>query len=244
MKIFPVLDLLEGTVVRGVAGKRNEYRPVESCLVAGSDPLAVAEAFREQLGLKELYLADLDAILHDRPNVPIYRKLIENGFELIVDAGLRDVTRARLLIDHDVSKVIAGLETAPGPEFLKQLTNACGPERVIFSLDLKQGEALGNLDPWGTSDPYKIGLQAVQSGITRMIVLDLAAVGVSDGVFTLELCRKFQQEFPELKITTGGGVRNGEDLKLLAESGIDAVLVASALHDGRIDAETIRRFHS
>ena len=63
MKILPVLDLLDGIVVRGVAGKRNAYRPVESQLVDNPDPIFVAEAFRNHFGLTEFYLADLDAIL-------------------------------------------------------------------------------------------------------------------------------------------------------------------------------------
>jgi len=34
----------------------------------------------------------------------------------------------------------------------------------------------------------------------------------------------------------GGGVRGAEDLRSVAASGCDAVLVASALHDGRLTA--------
>ena len=46
----------------------------------------------------------------------------------------------------------------------------------------------------------------------------------------------------DLEITVGGGVRNGDDLDSLAKCGVDAVLVASALHDGRITAEEIQRW--
>src|SRR5262245_27511643 len=98
MDILPVLDLLNGIVVRGVAGKREEYRPIESRLVDSADVLPVARAFREQLGLTRIYLADLDAILHQHPNPDLYRELAEDGFELLVDAGLRNVESAESVL--------------------------------------------------------------------------------------------------------------------------------------------------
>ncbi len=242
MKILPVLDLLDGIVVRGVAGKRNAYRPVESQLLDNADPRLVAEAFRNQFGLTEIYLADLDAILHDRPNLPIYNALVNHGFSLIVDAGLRDTDRAGELFAHGVSAVIAGLETIPSPELLEDLTRTFHSDRILFSLDLKNGSPLGDLTPWETFDPFEIGCRAVDAGITRMIVLDLAAVGVHEGIITMPLCQRLQDHFPKLEIVTGGGVRDIDDLKQLAAIGIDGVLVASALHNGRIDAATIRSF--
>src|SRR5262245_46812912 len=82
MRIIPVLDLLNGVVVRGVAGERSNYRPVVSRLVDQPEPLAVARAFRAQLGLGLLYVADLDAILHDRPSRDLYRRLAADGFDV------------------------------------------------------------------------------------------------------------------------------------------------------------------
>jgi len=54
MRILPVLDLMQGQVVRGVAGRRHEYQSNQSALVAFSAPLAIAPAFREHFGLTEL----------------------------------------------------------------------------------------------------------------------------------------------------------------------------------------------
>ena len=109
-----------------------------------------------------------------------------------------------------------------------------GSERVIFSLDLKNGQALGDLHPWKTADPCEIGCRAVQAGVAEMIVLDLAQVGGGSGITTIELCRTFLARFEELRVITGGGVRDVSDLIRLQKAGISAVLVASSLHDGRI----------
>ncbi|MGE5192109.1 MAG: HisA/HisF-related TIM barrel protein [Deltaproteobacteria bacterium] len=241
MDILPVLDLLNGLVVRGVGGKRNEYQPVESQIARRPDVLSVARGFRDQLGLTRLYVADLDAIVHGRPNLEACRWLTEERFELLVDAGLRTVESAIAVLEEGAAKVIAGLETWPGPADLAQLCRDVGTDRVIFSLDLHQGRPLGCLAPWGTNDPLAIGVRAVEAGVKEIIVLDLAQVGIGAGVTTVPLCRQLQAQFPELRLITGGGVREGADLGELAALGIDGVLVASALHDGRITREDIRQ---
>ena len=242
MRIFPVLDLLDGVVVRGVAGKRDEYRPVESCLAASADALPMARAFRDRLGLDELYVADLDAILKDRPNLSLCRALAEDGFQIMVDAGLRDLQRARNFLDAGCKIVIAGLETSLGPEQLRSLCREFGAERMIFSLDMKGGLPLGDLSAWNTSDPFEIGTQAIQSGVQRIIVLDLAAVGVDKGLCTADLCRRFLGQFEGLDVITGGGVRNVDDLKSAELLGVDGVLIASALHDSGIGRPEIESF--
>ena len=76
-------------------------------------------------------------------------------------------------------------------------------------------------------------------GVARLIVLDLAAVGVGQGSKTLELCERLRAASGELEIVTGGGVRNAEDLRELAAAGVDGVLIASALHDGRVSPEML-----
>src|SRR5262245_49050595 len=234
MYILPVLDLLNGVIVRGVGGKREEYRPVVSQLVGSADVLSVARVFRDQLGLTRLYVADLDAILHQRPNREIYSALGHEGFELLVDAGLRNVDSAESVLAAGATSVIAGLETWPGPDELAALCRAVGTDRAIFSLDLKNGRPLGDLSRWRTVDPLAIAMGPVQAGIAELIVLDRVQVGIGGGVTTADLCGRLLDSFPNLRVVTGGGVRDVTDLQALAAAGINGVLVASALHDGRL----------
>jgi phosphoribosylformimino-5-aminoimidazole carboxamide ribotide isomerase len=241
MDILPVLDLLNGLVVRGVGGRRNEYRPVESRLVDRPDILSVARAFRDRLGLTRLYVADLDAILHCRPNREACRSLADEKFELLIDAGFRDVESAAAALAAGAAQVIAGLETWPGPRELAQLCRHVGTEQVIFSLDLRDGLPLGELARWRTMNPLEIGIQAAEAGVQEIIVLDLAQVGTGGGVTTVPLCRQLRKRFPALRLITGGGVSQGADLHELASHGIDGVLLASALHDGRLTREDFQR---
>ena len=59
-RVIPVLDLKDGQAVHAVAGQRSHYQPVRSILHPSADPMDLARAFRDMLGLHKLYLADLE----------------------------------------------------------------------------------------------------------------------------------------------------------------------------------------
>ena len=241
MQILPVIDMKAGFVVRGVGGRRDEYRPVQGRLVSSALPLAVARAFRDSLGLHEIYVADLDAIAGSDPAWKVYEDLVTEGLLLWVDAGFQQ-GRAERLASLGVHSVIAGLESLAEPNALAELIQRLGTDRLVFSLDLKADRALGNSTGWSSPDPFHIATDAVRLGVNRVIVLDLTGVGAGEGVPTLSLCARLRAEFPDIQLTTGGGVRDVNDLRLLKQAGVDYALVASALHDGKIaraDIETM-----
>ncbi|MBM3995702.1 MAG: hisA/hisF family protein [Planctomycetes bacterium] len=234
--ILPVLDVMNGQVVRGIAGRRDEYRPLVSALTGSTKPLDVALAFRKHFGFDECYLADLDAIMHQRPAFDIYRELTAAGFQLWIDAGLhtsRDDTLVRLM-EMRTAAIIIGLESVDGPDELRAIVDRAGAANIVFSLDLKAGKPLSTASQWGNDDPWQIALHALDFGVRRLIVLDLARVGVGEGVGTDELCVRLNQTHPKVQLIAGGGVRGIEDVTHLVQCGVDRVLVASALHDGRI----------
>jgi phosphoribosylformimino-5-aminoimidazole carboxamide ribotide isomerase len=244
MQVLPVLDLLNGIVVRGVAGRRAEYRPLQTLLTTSVQPLDVARALRAAFDFSTFYVADLDAILHHRPNWDAYRRLIDDGFRLLVDAGIETVDESLSVRDCGAEPIV-GLESCPGPRVLAEICSA-NDGAITFSLDLLNGRPLltdnqsaDNATGWNP-DPCEIVRQSVEAGVTRIIVLDLADVGTSSGGRTDELCRSLRAEFPGLRLTCGGGVRGIEDLRRLKSAGADSVLVASALHDGRLRAVDLR----
>ncbi len=233
-EILPVLDLMGGVVVRGVAGRRDSYQPISSRLVDSAEPIQVARAFQEQLGLDRLYVADLDAIEHDRPSLSVIEQLADDGRQILVDAGLRDIERARALLDHGATAVIAGLETLPGPRLLERLVDAIDPERLVFSLDLKHGVPMVDPAVWPDPQPLELAEYGIAAGVKHLIVLDLAGVGSGSGLPTLPLCRTISAKHPGIELITGGGIRNRDDIVSAARAGVDSVLVASALHDGSL----------
>ncbi len=246
MRVIPVIDLAKRVVVRGVAGKREEYRPIKSLLCDEPSPAAVARAFA-RLGFREAYVADLDAIAGAEPDWATYQTLIDSGLNLLVDAGAGTGRRARDLAEftHDrqpLAAVVVGLESIVGKSDLAAAIEAATPGRVVFSLDLRAGVPITRVPQWKDRAPRTIAERVIDLGVRRMIVLDLAQVGVNAGVGTVGLCRGLRHGHPTLEIISGGGVRSVDDLRELAEAGCDGALVASALHDGRLTAADLRCF--
>jgi phosphoribosylformimino-5-aminoimidazole carboxamide ribotide isomerase len=233
MRVIPVLDVQAGQVVHAVGGRRSEYRPLVSKLVDSSAPGAVARVIRETYGAGSLYVADLDAIGGWQPDVETYRALHSYCSELWVDAGIRDGSTAAQLIGAGVDVIVVGLETVQGPDALERLCKEYG-KLIAFSLDLKAGKPLGDLHLWLTDEPLAIAAKAIQLGITRIIVLDLADVGKGQGVGTEDLCQLLIKNHPKTEIIAGGGIRDTEDLQRLESIGVHGALVCSALHDGRL----------
>ncbi|MBX3412241.1 MAG: hypothetical protein KF708_05940 [Pirellulales bacterium] len=239
MRVLPVLDLMSGVVVRGIGGRRDEYRPLESPLIASPQPVDVAHAIAERFASREFYLADLDAIAGHEPAWDTYAALLSSGYDLWVDAGLADLPRANELAefvahDRSLTGVIAGLESLRNPQQLAEMLTAVGPSRLVFSLDLKHGSPLARHEGAFGADPFDVARAALTAGVERMIVLDLANVGQDAGLGTLDLCRRIHVAAPHVELVAGGGVRGLDDLRAVAAAGCRRALVASALHDGRL----------
>jgi phosphoribosylformimino-5-aminoimidazole carboxamide ribotide isomerase len=232
------MDILNGVAVHAVKGVRKEYKPLKSVLCESADPLAVAKAF-QKLGFKELYIADLNAITGNHDNFKVLERIaLETGLQLMVDAGVNDIRIAKEVIQHGVSKVIVGTETLTSVGFVEEAISHFGPKRVIVSIDMKNGQLLSKLDPREFSDPIDVLRRFQRVGLTQAILLDLARVGGNEGVDLAFLKRVV--EGVDLKVFVGGGVRDINDLVKLKELGVFGVLLATALHSGKIKVADFR----
>lgn len=242
MRLIPVLDIMDGQVVRGVAGDRDRYRPNTSCFVESSDPLATLSAINETFDPELIYVADLDGIRNRHPQWKLLERLVDAGPNFAVDSGAADVEEVMQLKELGVAQVVIGGESLPSLERLGEIVDAVGPDGVVFSLDLMNGVPLG-IAMRGHS-PRDAARLAHDAGIRHMIVLDLSSVGMNSGPVTTSLCRWLRQQQLPMRLWTGGGVRSIDDLRALSGAGIDGVLVASALHEGRITAEDWLAFNT
>jgi phosphoribosylformimino-5-aminoimidazole carboxamide ribotide isomerase len=246
VQIIPVIDLLGGVVVRGVAGRRSEYRPIVSQIAADSRPETVARAFVEQFGFKTAYVADLDAIGGRAPNVEAWKEIGEAGLELLLDAGAG--TASDCLAIHRqltgrtlTAQIVVGLESLKNPDHERWFETRAKCQAFTFSLDLRAGKPIHRVKEWENRTAVEIARSVHARGYTTIIVLDVADVGVGGGTRTLALCKQLMDELHPVRVIAGGGVRGIEDLELLAEVRVSGVLVASALHDGRLTREDVMR---
>jgi phosphoribosylformimino-5-aminoimidazole carboxamide ribotide isomerase len=234
------VDLANGRAVHASGGRRERYAPVST--VAGSsiepgDAPALARAFIDDLGVPELYVADLDAIAGGPSQDAVIAALTARGAPVWLDAGVTSVERARHAVALGAAQVVVGLETLHSFAALAAICAALEGVRVAFSLDLRSGQPLtgAGFDGLGNASPRELAARAAEAGAGSVIVIDLARVGAAAGV-DLETIAAVREAVPQLTLLAGGGVRGAQDLAALADIGCDGVLVATALLDGRLTA--------
>lgn len=168
---------------------------------------------------KRLYVADLDGIVHGRPDIPLLEELAEVR-RLMVDAGIR--TPADLeMISHLGAETILGTETM-GEGVLEELRGG-----EIVSLDMKGGSVISNFLPRAPLEAMEV---LKGHGASKFILLEIGAVGTLSGP-RFDYLRGLDKK--GLEIYVGGGVR-GEDIEYLKKLGVDGTLVGTALHRGLI----------
>lgn len=224
MDVIPVIDLMEGEVVHARRGARGDYRPIQSGLVDGSGPLAVAGALMRLAPFRKLYVADLDAIRGRGGHAHAVAALAaaHPDVELWVDRGETDIERLGERNPDDEGVSVIGTESFEDARTLLHALKASGG---VLSLDH---------DAEGPLGPSDLHLEATLWP-DRVIVMTLARVGAGEGPDFERLARAVEIAGGR-KIYAAGGVRHAEDLRQLAEMGVAGALVASALHDGRITA--------
>jgi phosphoribosylformimino-5-aminoimidazole carboxamide ribotide isomerase len=247
MEIIPVLDLAAGVAVHARAGHRESYAPVQSVVAPGSlgDPIAVVRGFREILGAKACYVADLDAIQGGPVQRATLGELAQWGVgmagPLLVDAGTHELSSVLEVLSCGASDVVVGLETLRAFVDLAAIVREVGTSRVVFSLDLRLGRPMlhSALHSAGTSaDPLDMAARALETGVSTILVLDVGRVGTGCGV-DLGVVMGLRKRFPSVRLLAGGGVLARRDLDRMRSAGCDGALVASAVHSGAITSADV-----
>lgn len=238
MKIVPVIDVLEGIVVHAIRGERRHYRPLRSVLCSSVDPFDLALTF-ESLGFDKLYLADLDAILRKSTNLALYRRIeADTNLDLMVDAGITETAKAGKLLKTGVSEIIVGTETLLGLDFVDQAVRSFGENRVMVSIDLKRGEVISVSENIRSMNPVLLMQTLQETGVSQFILLDLDRVGSERGA-NVEVLKEALR-MTKAKVLVGGGIRNLQDLEELRNLGAYGALVATALHNGKLEIDELK----
>ena len=234
--ILGVLDLRRGLAVRARGGRREHYQPID--IVAGEairpgDADDLARHYINRFGLQSLYIADLDAIEHGAPQTALVRS-VATFARVWLDAGITSVEQAERALDCGVGRVIVGLETLSSFAELDSIVQHVGGERVVFSLDLRDGTSVTPVQEFVRQRPEVLAARAADAGVKAIIVLDLARVGAHSGQ-DLDLLARVRSSAGAAHVYAGGGVRDAGDVEQLRRAGCHGALVASALLDGDLD---------
>ncbi len=227
-EVIPVIDLMGGLVVHARLGDRAHYRPIHSQLSASARIEDIVPALLGLHRFQRMYIADVDALL-GRPRqlttIDAVRK-IAPGLTLWIDAGIRDGHDLAAVAERGTPVLASETLTAHAAD---QLFAACA--HAVLSVDYRGQRLLGE--------------PALLERLTRwppdVIAMDLARVGSGRGP-DLSHIAALRRLAPRARLYAAGGVRNALDLQRCREAGAAGVLVASALHDGRIKASDLAQF--
>ena len=233
MNLIPVIDLMQGQVVRGVRGDRQAYRPIVSRLCGNSDPPTVARILCDHCATLQLYVADLDALTGHPVQIDALRTLLHALPRLEAVAGRRASRAARrptrcATNSSAGSQVVAvfGNESLASRAALAQCFGDASTWRPtisgdVLSLDRRDGQHLDIAGCWDAPTLWP----------RRVIVMTLERVGAGAGP-DLETLAEVRSKSPSTFVVGAGGIRNPDDLAQARDAGAGAWLVASALHDG------------
>jgi uncharacterized protein related to proFAR isomerase len=230
--IVPVLDLKGGDVVHARAGERERYLPIRSRLASGSAPAAVIDGLLSVARFPRIYIADLDAIERRGDHRAVIADLARRhpGIEFWVDRGIATAAQAVAVADDGLMPVL-GSESLADLAALAAAVARLGREGCVLSLDYRGEKFVG---------PVELETQP-QLWPSRLILMTLSRVGGSAGPDFARLAAT-KARVGAQALFAAGGVRDRADLDALASMGIAGVLVASALHDGRLAPASLAGF--
>jgi phosphoribosylformimino-5-aminoimidazole carboxamide ribotide isomerase len=261
MRIVPVIDLLGGQAVHARRGDRANYRPVQSALVAGSDPVDVARALitaahaaQQRLGMGKgsnetsahaesdtdrLYVADLDALQGRGVQHAAIAALLAGlpGVQLWLDAGFGDPDAAAALV---ASLGDAGQRLRPvyASEALASRAALARCTRLDGDTGRQRPGAILSLDRRGSERLDPAGCwKAPELWPDDLIVMTLERVGAGSGpaLDTLgEVAAQARACGQTPRLWGAGGMRDLADLRQASDAGASGWLIATALHEGRL----------
>ncbi|MFW9865821.1 MAG: HisA/HisF-related TIM barrel protein [Candidatus Thorarchaeota archaeon] len=240
-KVIPVIDILNSEAVHAVKGERANYKPLSSKLFNSSEPLEIIKTLKSKYGCSEFYIADLDAIIENSPNLILLKKILRiPGIKLIIDPGIVDSKDILLYSKYKLHKIIIGLETVQSLQVIKIGLSKLGRQKLILSVDMHKGKLISNALEFSNQTPLEIITKIEKLGIYEIILLDLFRVGQKlGGIPSSYLDMK---EVFKGNIFVGGGIKDYQDLLLYKQSNFAGVLIATALYDGTINIEKVREF--
>ena len=232
-EVVPAVDMQDGEVVQLVQGKRG----TESRY---GDPVAAAERWVDA-GARTLHLVDLDGAFDgERANADAVAAIVEAvDVPVQLGGGIRTAADARRLLDGGVDRVILGTAAVNDPDIVAAISET-HPDSVLVSLDAKGGEVV--IEGWtqGTGiDPADAAGRYADLGAAGVLFTDVDVEGQLGGVNTRAVARVV--DAVDIPVVASGGVATLDDVRSLRAAGAAAVVVGTALYEGRFTlAEAMR----
>ena len=228
MQIIPAIDLRNDKAVRLLQGDYNRET------VFDDDPAAVARSWQEQGGTR-IHLVDLDGAREGRTGQAELAASIARAVSVPVQlgGGVRSMDDITALIDAGIDRVILGTVAVTNPELVREACERYGA-RIAVGLDARDGRVAvrGWTEDSGVNT-IELAQQLANAGVRRFIHTDISRDGAMEGV-NLDAMQKFSQAVAPIPVIASGGVTTLDDIRALAATDVEAVIIGRALYTGDI----------
>jgi len=224
-EVVPAVDMQDGEVVQLVQGERGTETRY-------GDPVEAARRWVDE-GARTLHLVDLDGAFEgERTNGPAVDAILDAvDVPVQLGGGIRTREDALDLLDRGVDRVILGTAAVEEPEIVADVSEE-HPGSVMVSLDAKEGEVVVSGWTEGTGlDPAEAAARYEDLGAGAILFTDVDVEGQLSGVQTGTTRRVI--EAVDVPVVASGGVASLDDVRALREAGAAAVVVGTALYEGR-----------
>ena len=228
MQVIPAVDIRGGRCVRLTQGDYARETVFED------DPVVAARRWAE-LGAERIHVVDLDGARDGRQANAAIVQAIARGVPCPVQTGggVRNLETFQATIAGGLDRVAVGTAAVKDPEFLRRAIEVAAAQ-LIVSVDARDGRV--SLEGWteGT-DLDAVGFieQLAALGVQRIVYTDISRDGVA-GSPNFEMYERLTSKV-SMAVVAAGGVSRVEDLRRLAECGVEAAIIGRALYTGDID---------
>lgn len=240
MIVIPALDLREGACVQLVGGNYDAER------LRLDDPIGVARRFAEA-GFARLHLVDLDAATGRGSNAATIEAILADqrehaahgapALEVQVGGGVRDADRIEALVAAGAARVVVGTRAVEDPVWLAETAQAFRG-RLIAACDVRGRMALTHgWERSSTRDAVEVIDAFAPLPLAGVLVTAVHKEGRLAGT-DHALMAELAAHSPHPLIASGGIV-SLEDLRGLADDGVAAAVVGTALYTGALDARAL-----
>jgi phosphoribosylformimino-5-aminoimidazole carboxamide ribotide isomerase len=232
MKIIPAIDLMGGQVVRLYKGDPKQKT------VYSSNPVEIAQKW-EKNGADMLHIVDLDATLGIGSNFAIIKKIIENiSIPIEIAGGLR-AESAVMEAAKIAQRIVIGTLAFKEEEILKRLLDKLGSEKIVISVDHKDGKIVTHGWQQGTDiDLIDSIKNFLAMGFTEFLLTNVNKDGTLEGpdlVFLEQACNL------NANVIASGGISNVKDVENVKEKNPFGVILGKALYENKISIQEAKK---
>jgi phosphoribosylformimino-5-aminoimidazole carboxamide ribotide isomerase len=222
--VIPAVDIMGGKCVRLVRGDPTKSK------VYYENPLEAAQLLENQ-GAELIHLIDLDAALGSGQNMQPIKEILENvSVKVQIGGGVRTLEKADSLLKLGAYRVIFGTTAVKNPRLVEEAVTRFGSKKVAVAIDEKEGKVAVH----GWKDKTEIDCLDLALTFEDMKVGALIFTSISvDGTLKGPQIEKTVKLVKAVKVPViaSGGVAALEDLVGLVETGVEGVVVGTALYE-------------